>query len=35
VLTLEANDSTFPSGKVGFATYKTSAEFEYIEVKQL
>jgi hypothetical protein len=35
VLALEANDSTFASGKIGFATYKTSAEFEFIEVKQL
>jgi pectate lyase len=34
VLTLEANDSTFATGKVGFATYKTSAEFEFIEVRQ-
>jgi hypothetical protein len=35
VLTLEANDSTFTQGKIGFATYKTSAEFEFVEVKQL
>jgi hypothetical protein len=35
VLTLEANDSTFTTGKIGFATYKTSAEFEFVEVKQL
>lgn len=35
VLTLEATDSTFTKGKIGFATYKTSAEFEYVEVRQL